>query len=331
MLGEDARSKRPLSMISFEMNTTSRSTANKCSFSPRIITPSTKAAAGAFLISSLMPQAWRTIRRSKSRYFSNITRESSMSLPELSTASAHWRKRGYRPPWPESSSLAISCCDRFSMLPLGATRASTMSDDRIVVSKQAPFRLRIDFDRYIVLSAHPHFDHVGIGQGDAAVRPVVRFVVGSRMLGLVGEAVNHDRAPGRPAVLARAHLVVLVRIRHLNGQKVLAAGIAPGQEVTPLRGPKVVFALFLSGRTQAELDLVFAEEPVAVVQIQLVLGLVDDDPGCGRNLVRRGILKRRGRAHAKRQGRQQVFRRTATDSISHPQNYSVYPVRHNRL
>ncbi len=56
-------------MISFEMNTTSRSTANRWSFKPRIITPSTKAAAGAFLISSLMPQAWRTMRRSKSRYF----------------------------------------------------------------------------------------------------------------------------------------------------------------------------------------------------------------------------------------------------------------------
>src|SRR5450631_477560 len=157
MLADEVRSKRPLSMISFEMNTTSRSTANRWSFNPRIITPSTKAAAGAFLISSLMPHAWRTIRRSKSRYFSKIARASSMLLPELSTASAHWRNNGYRPPCPESSNLAISCCDRFSRLPLGATRASTMSDDRIVVSTQHP--LGIDVDRNIVLGAHPHFDH----------------------------------------------------------------------------------------------------------------------------------------------------------------------------
>ena len=61
-------------------------------------------------------------------------RASSRSLPELSTASAHLRNSGYRPPWPESSSLAISCCERCSRLPLGATRASTRSDDRIVVS-----------------------------------------------------------------------------------------------------------------------------------------------------------------------------------------------------
>src|SRR5450631_4639967 len=122
------------------------------------MTPSTNAAAGAFLISSLMPQAWRTMRRSKSRYFSKIARESSISLPELSTASAHFRNKGYRPPWPESSSLAISCCERCSKLPLGATRASTRSDDRIVVSTRH-LLLRIDIDRDVVLGAHPHFDH----------------------------------------------------------------------------------------------------------------------------------------------------------------------------
>src|ERR1700722_18188980 len=169
MLGEEARSKRPLSMISFEMKTRSRSTAKKCSFNPLIITPSTKAAAGAFLISSLMPQAWRTIRRSKSRYFSKITRVSSISPPELSTARAHLRNRGYRPPCPESSNRAISCCERCSRLPFGATRASTMSDDRIVVSTQ--HLLRIDIDGNVVLGAHPHFDHIGIRQGDTSIGP----------------------------------------------------------------------------------------------------------------------------------------------------------------
>src|SRR6202035_4870247 len=216
-------------MISLEMNTTSRSTANKWSLRPRIITPSTKAAAGAFLISSLMPQAWRTMRRSKSRYFSKIIRASSMSLPELSTASAHLRNKGYRPPCPESSNFAISCCDRCSRLPLGATRASTMSDDRIVVSTR--HLLRIDIDRNVVLGAHPDFDHIGVGQSDASIRPVVRLVIGRRMLWRIGVAVNHDRAPGRPAVLARTQLVFLVGVGHLNGQEEFALGVAPGQEV----------------------------------------------------------------------------------------------------
>ena len=61
MEAESVRSKRPLAMISLEMKTTSRRTAKRCSLMPRIIWPSTKAAAGALCISSLTPQAWRRI------------------------------------------------------------------------------------------------------------------------------------------------------------------------------------------------------------------------------------------------------------------------------
>ena len=64
---ESVRSKRPLATISLAMNTTSRSTANRCSLMPRIISPSTKAAAGAFFISSFTPHGWRTMRTSKLR------------------------------------------------------------------------------------------------------------------------------------------------------------------------------------------------------------------------------------------------------------------------
>src|SRR6266478_9522122 len=162
-----------------------------------------------------MPQAWRTILRSKSRYFSNITRASSMWLLELSTASAHLRNKGYRPPCPESSNLAISCCERCSRLPLGATRASTMSDDRIVVSTR--HLLRIDIDGNVVWGAHPHFDHIGIRQGDAAIRPVVRLVIRRRMLWRIGVAMDHDRASGRPSVLACTHFVLHIGVGHLNG------------------------------------------------------------------------------------------------------------------
>src|SRR5260370_2135544 len=168
-----------------------------------------------------MPQAWRTILRSKSRYFSNITRASSMWLPELSTASAHLRNKGYRPPCPESSNLAISCCDRCSRLPLGATRASTISDDRIVVSTR--HLLRIDIDGNVVLGAHPHFDHVGIRQRDASIRPVIRLVIRRRMFRCIGEAMDHDGAPGRPPILARTQFVFLIGVGHLNGQEVVAA------------------------------------------------------------------------------------------------------------
>src|SRR5271165_6367653 len=206
------------------------------------MTPSTKAAAGAFLISSLMPHACGTMRKSKSRYFSNIKRASSISLPELSTASAHFRNKGYNPPWPESSSLAISCCDRCSKLPFGATRASTISDDRIEVSTPHLI-LWVDIDRNIVLRAHPHFDHVGVRQRDAAIGPVVRRIIRRWMFGSVRESMDHDRAAGRPAVLMRALLVLFVRVRDLNGKKVFAAHIAPCQEVATFRRSEIPLAL----------------------------------------------------------------------------------------
>src|SRR5258707_1075600 len=254
------------------------------------MTPSTKAAAGAFLISSLMPQAWRTILRSKSRYVSNITRVSSMWLPELSTASAHLRNKGYRPPCPESSNLAISCCERCSRLPLGATRASTMSDDRIVVSTR--HLLRIDIDGNVVLGAHPHFDHIGIRQGDASIGPVIRLVIRRRMFRRVGKAMDHDRPPGRPPILVRAHFVLLIGVGHLNGKEVVAAGIAPGQEVVTLRGPKVVLAFLWSRRAQTQLDLVLPQELAAVVQVQLVLRLMHDHHGRGRDFFGGGAPHR---------------------------------------
>src|SRR5258707_9656395 len=279
------------------------------------MTPSTNAAAGAFLISSLKPQAWRTIRRSKSRYFSKIARESSISLPELSTASAHLRNKGYRPPCPESSNLAISCCDRCSRLPLGATRASTMSDDRIVVSTR--HLLGIDIDRNVVLGAHPHFDHIGVGQGDASIRPVVRLVIGCRMLRRIGVAMDHDRASGRPSVLACTHFVLLIRVGHLNGKEVVAAGIAPGQVVMALRGAEIVFAFFLSRRAQTQLDFILAQEPAAIVQVELVLRLVDDDQGRGRDLFSRGAPYRSHRVTCQHQRHPQVLYRMAPHSIAH--------------
>src|SRR5271167_3360945 len=260
------------------------------------MTPSTNAAAGAFLISSLMPQAWRTMRRSKSRYFSNIKRASSISLPELSTASAHLRNKGYRPPWPESRSLAISCCDRCSKLPLGATRASTISDDRIEVSTQHLF-LWVDIDRNIVLRAHPHFDHVGIRQRDAAIGPVVRRIVRRRMLWRVRKSVDHDRAAGSPAIPVRALLILLIGVGDLNGKKKFAAGIAPRQKVTAFRSSEIPLALLLSYRTQPQRHLVFAHQLAAAVQIQFMFRLVHDHPVGDRDVLGAGNSRRGRRAH----------------------------------
>src|SRR5882757_7068318 len=285
-------------MISLEMNTTSRSTANKWSLRPLIMTPSTNAAAGAFLISSLMPQAWRTMRRSKSRYFSKIARESSISLPELSTASAHLRNKGYRPPCPESSSLAISSCERCSKLPLG-----------------------VDIDRNVILRAHPHFDHVGVRESYAAIGPVVRFIIRRRMVGRVGKPVNHDRAARGPALLMRAQLIHFVGIGDLDGQKVIAARVAPREEIASFGSFEVALALLLSYGAQSQRYSVDAQKMVAVVQIQLVLGLVDD------HSIGESRFCSQGAAHTARTRRQhqtheQTCRRITAESLNHCQKYT---------
>src|SRR5687768_16549183 len=53
--------------------------------------------------------------------------------------------------------------------------------------------LRQDFDRRVVRDQQPDLQHVGVGDGDAAVGPVAAGVVGGRVFQLVRQAVDHDR------------------------------------------------------------------------------------------------------------------------------------------
>src|SRR5688500_11302516 len=117
-----------------------------------------------------------------------MTLASSISLPELSTASAHLRNRVYRPPWLASRSLATSAWDRFSRLPLGVTRAWTASG-RAILASIAPLcgtagaavaraypqtLLGPDADGRVAIGHQPDLDHVRVGDGDAAIGPVAR-------------------------------------------------------------------------------------------------------------------------------------------------------------
>ena len=66
------------------------------------------------------------------------------------------------------------------------------------------------------------------------------------MLQRVGHSMNHDRPPRRPAVLARPHFILLVRVGHLDRQKVVAAGVAARQIIVALGRAKVVLSLLLA-------------------------------------------------------------------------------------
>ena len=140
---------------------------------------------------------------------------------------------------------------------------------------------------------------------DKAMQPSVqslRGVIGGGVFEGIGQAVDHDGAARCPSVLARTQLVGLVRIGHLNREKVLAPRVAPRKIIASLRRAEVVLALFLSHRAQAERDLVRAEQVVAAVEVQFALGLVHHDVvGCGDVLSQtREGMRRADREHQER-------------------------------
>src|SRR5882757_1118538 len=189
---------------------------------------------------------------------------------------------------------------------------------------------RVDIDRNIILRAHPHLDHVGVRQSDAAIGPVVRLIIRPRMVGRVGETVNHDRAARSPALLMRAYLVDLVWIRYLNGQKVLAAGVAPREEIAAFGSFKVALAFLLSNGAQSQRYFVDAQEMLAAVQIQLVLGFMDHD-SVGQNRLRAQGVAHPARTRRQHQTHEKSCRRIPAESIDHCQKYTWSRPLNNRL
>src|SRR6185437_12215525 len=167
------------------------------------------------------------------------------------------------PPCPESRSFSISACERFSRLPRGPTRASMNSESTTLLSM-----LGKDIDRRAVAGEEPYLDHVGVGDGDAAVGPVIVLVVPGGVLQAVRQPVDHDRAAGLPVVHARTLGVLGVGVRDLNGQEVIAARIAPRQAVPALRSAEIAVALLRSDRLEAKRNFVRAYDSVAIHEIQ---------------------------------------------------------------
>src|SRR3990167_11545881 len=104
----------------------SRTTAYSSSATPRMISPSTNAKAGALINSILMPRSCWCTWMSKSGYRCWAARGSSESLPVVSTASAQRRNSSCRPPLEASRRRAISARERRSKPPRGEIRAFTV-------------------------------------------------------------------------------------------------------------------------------------------------------------------------------------------------------------
>ena len=136
----------------------------------------------------------------------------------------------------------------------------------------------------------PDLQHVGVRDGDAAVRPVAVLVIGRRVTQIVGQPVNHDLAARRQPVAARALQILVVGVGDLDRQEVLAARIAPGQLVVPFGRTEVAFLLLGAHRDSVPARPGRSATPCAAVhQIQAPLGFAHHDPigeqRCGRRVA----------------------------------------------
>ena len=218
---------------------------------------------------------------SKSAYRSKIARASSVSPPLLRTASEQRRYSGYRPPRDESSSRSTSCCERFSRLPLGATRASTALESSVVAGSRD------------VGAAH-HQGWISIGMPTpvrnqtstmsellSAMQPSVQSLacVEIRLAcAAVRLPVDHDRAARLDAVLPwrRPRLPRSGTRPGSTGKN--RSRVAPHQPVFAFRRAEVAFALS-SGREgfKPEAHGVFGDHPLLAQQVKAPLALADQD------------------------------------------------------
>src|SRR5436853_198769 len=140
-----------------------------------------------------------------------------------------------------------STANRCSLMPRIISPSTNAEKSLLTASRK-------DVDRRVVGCEHPDLHHVGVRHGDTAIGPVVVAVVVRVVLQLVRQTVDHDRAAAVPVPCARALQVLLVRVRDLDREKVVAARIAPLEAVAPLGRTEVSGALLLSHRAQTEGD-----------------------------------------------------------------------------
>jgi hypothetical protein len=79
-----------------------------------------------------------------------------------------------------------------------------------------------NFDQRIVSRHQPDVDHVGIGDGNAAVGPILSAIVCLGFGRRIWLSVNHDCAAGLYAYALRITSILLVGVGHMDRQKKIA-------------------------------------------------------------------------------------------------------------
>ena len=104
----------------------------------------------------------------------------------------------------------------------------------------------VDLNRGAVGDQRPDFADLLIGDSDAAIGPVPEQVQVSDKAPSVRQAVNYDVAPRRVAGGRRTRRIGRSRIGNMEAEIGGGLRVAPVNEVTPLRGSLIPFALFVT-------------------------------------------------------------------------------------
>src|SRR5215471_9379375 len=131
--------------------------------------------------------------------------------------------------------------------------------------------LCIDGDRCAIGHQAPYLVHLLVGDGDAALRPIVVAALA------VFEAVNHDVAAGGNSSSLGTLDVVRVGIGNMQRQIVAALWIAAVDDVATLGCTSVAFLLLVPDGVAAEGDAILAKDHIAAQQQHLAAGFVDYD------------------------------------------------------
>ena len=105
--------------------------------------------------------------------------------------------------------------------------------------------LRLDFDRRSIRHHSPDFIHVGIGNPNAAIGPVDQLKQPAPPAKAVGLAMDHDVPAGIDAGGLGGLDLSGVGIGDMDRLVGDAAGIAPVEEIAPLRRALVTLPVFL--------------------------------------------------------------------------------------
>ena len=116
-----------------------------------------------------------------------------------------------------------------------------------------------------------------IGNGNAAVSPVLAAVDCPDPAKAISQSVNHDIAAGRDAACRRLRHVILVRIGHMQSEVKVTIGFSAINRIKSFRCTMIAFFALGANWLAAESDSILLQRGALAKQRQLACTLVDND------------------------------------------------------